>query len=150
MLFVKKSAKFKLHVSHQKRFNLFWEVLNTGPLLFCYMHQYMLLLWNTSCHSYSIRSISLYRNLLTKFLLTSYIISRGLIFKDENVNSLSNSFSAISIYKYSWEWFGGGESFFIVYKEERAWKYFTTIDVRFGIVYSVLYLMCAYTCNKIS
>lgn len=105
MLFVKKSAKFKLHVSHQNRFNLFWEVLNTGPLLFCYMHQYML--WNTSCHSYSIRSISLYRNLLTKFLLTSYIISRCLIFKDENVNSLSNSFSAISIYKYSWEWFRG-------------------------------------------
>lgn len=148
MLFVKKSAKFKLHVSHQNRFNLFWEVLNTGPLLFCYMHQYML--WNTSCHSSSIRSISLYRNLLTKFLLTSYIISRGLIFKDENVNSLSNSFSAISIYKYSWEWFGGGKLLHCVYKEKRAWKYFTTIDVRFGIVYSVLYLMCAYTCNKIS
>lgn len=144
-----KSLQSLSYVSHQNRFNLFWEVLNTGPLLFWYMHQYML--WNTSCHSYSIRSISLYRNLLTKFLLTSYIISRGLIFKDENVNSLSNSFSAISIYKYSWEWFGEEKkSFFIVYKEERAWKYFTTIDVRFEIVYSVLYLMCAYTCNKIS
>lgn len=100
-----KSLQSLSYVSHQNRFNLFWEVLNTGPLLFCYMHQYML--WNTSCHSYSIRSISLYRNLLTKFLLTSYIKSRGLIFKDENVNSLSNSFSAISIYKYSWEWFRG-------------------------------------------
>lgn len=102
-----KSLQSLSYVSHQNRFNLFWEVLNTGPLLFCYMHQYML--WNTSCHSSSIRSISLYRNLLTKFLLTSYIISRGLILKDENVNSLSNSFSAISIYKYSWEWFRGGK-----------------------------------------
>lgn len=145
----KSLQSLSLHVSHQNRFNLFWEVLNTGPLLFCYMHQYML--WNTSCHSYSIKSISLYIEFINKIFVD--IIHHIKRFNIER-RKCEFSFKFIFCNKYLQVFLGmisgGKKSFFIVYKEERAWKYFTTIDVRFGIVYSVLYLMCAYTCNKIS